>query len=261
MKNVYWKDKKEENKFRKSNKDKTVYNQKNQASNTIQNNKTQSNMDESDESWHELLYSIKKTTGKNKKLVELAFEDEYFKNNPIKSDLLENNYLEHCSLENDLLEKANLINDDSENKKDESSKLEDKNSDFTAFEFVEKTDYIADYISFVDNNMIKASRKCKPDAYIDLHGLTQKEAYVELYNFIIQSKKNRKLILLIITGKGYRFKNKDKIDEINFAVGALRTGVPIWLKTHDIYKNMIKSICLALQNKGGEGAYMIFLKK
>ena len=97
------------------------------------------------------------------------------------------------------------------------------------------------------------------DASIDLHGLNQEQARLELNNFILRSKKNNFKIVLVITGKG----NSPKTDSINEDEygerGVLNKNLPLWLKKDEIRKN-INGYRYASQKHGGHGAYYILLK-
>ena len=97
------------------------------------------------------------------------------------------------------------------------------------------------------------------DASIDLHGLNQEQARLELNDFILRSKKNNFKIVLVITGKG----NSPKTDSINEDEygqrGVLNKNLPLWLKKDEIRKN-INGYRYASQKHGGQGAYYILLK-
>lgn len=97
------------------------------------------------------------------------------------------------------------------------------------------------------------------DASIDLHGLNQEQARLELNDFILRSKKNNFKIVLVITGKG----NSPKTDSINEDEygqrGVLNKNLPLWLKKDEIRKN-INGYRYASQRHGGQGAYYILLK-
>ena len=92
------------------------------------------------------------------------------------------------------------------------------------------------------------SRRLQPpkiEATIDLHGLTLEEAYARLLPFLASAEARGKRGLLIITGKGK---------------GALRYELPLWLDSPKI-RGKIASIGPAPQEKGGEGALYVLLKK
>lgn len=93
------------------------------------------------------------------------------------------------------------------------------------------------------------SKKIDIDAKIDLHGLTQDEAFDLLQNFFITSMRSGKKQLLIITGKG----RSDK-------PSVLKTNVPRWLKYTQL-SDFVLSCCIAPEYLGGEGAFVIKLRK
>lgn len=112
-----------------------------------------------------------------------------------------------------------------------------------------------DDFSQMDGNLAKRFKReeFKPEAVLDLHGVTEKDAFEKVCEFIKTAYKNRKRCVLIVTGKGY--------DEAIFSErGVLRKSVPGWLS-----KSEISSFILAFKNSsealGGTGALYIFLRK
>ncbi|MGB0574059.1 MAG: Smr/MutS family protein [Hyphomicrobiales bacterium] len=97
------------------------------------------------------------------------------------------------------------------------------------------------------------------DASIDLHGLNQEQARLELNNFILRSKKNNFKIVLVITGKGNSPKTDSVYEVDNNQRGVLNKNLPLWLKKDEIRKN-INGYRYASQKHGGQGAYYILLK-
>jgi len=97
------------------------------------------------------------------------------------------------------------------------------------------------------------------DASIDLHGLNQEQARLELNNFILRSKKNNFKIVLVITGKGNSPKTDSLYEVDNSQRGVLNKNLPLWLKKDEIRKN-INGYRYASQKHGGQGAYYILLK-
>ena len=97
------------------------------------------------------------------------------------------------------------------------------------------------------------------DASIDLHGLNQEQARLELNNFILRSKKNNFKIVLVITGKGNSPKTDSVYEVDNSQRGVLNKNLPLWLKKDEIRKN-INGYRYASQKHGGQGAYYILLK-
>jgi len=89
--------------------------------------------------------------------------------------------------------------------------------------------------------------KIRPDATIDLHDMTQDQAYNALINFVRKSISLNKRTLLVITGKGKNL------------TGVLRQKLPLWLESSQFANNII-SISSAAKRDGGEGAFYIRLK-
>jgi len=88
------------------------------------------------------------------------------------------------------------------------------------------------------------------DGRIDLHGLTQDEAYESLSKFIGSAWQEKKRCLLIITGKG----------SVSSGGGVLRQKLPLWLEG-PIFKSKIIFSCPSHIKHGGLGAVYIFLKR
>ena len=86
------------------------------------------------------------------------------------------------------------------------------------------------------------------DHTLDLHGLTQIEAKKRVKDFILNSFKNKKRNLVIITGKG----NDNK--------GVLKIKTPDWLKAQEI-SPLIIGFTIMPKSSGGEGAIFVRVKK
>jgi DNA-nicking Smr family endonuclease len=83
---------------------------------------------------------------------------------------------------------------------------------------------------------------------IDLHGMTQREAFDALGGFILKSVAQKKRTVLVITGKGLR------------SEGVLRRMVPLWLGEGDL-KPHILAVTEAQPKDGGTGAFYVRLRK
>jgi len=83
---------------------------------------------------------------------------------------------------------------------------------------------------------------------LDLHGMTQAEAFPALYKFIKAAAAQEKRTVLIITGKGQRFE------------GVLRKMVPKWLEDPDLARHIV-AITPAAPKDGGTGAFYLRLRK
>ena len=104
----------------------------------------------------------------------------------------------------------------------------------------------------------KLSRgKMRPEAVLDLHGMTLVEAHPALHNFILGSAQLDRRLVLVITGKG-----KPKLDygPIPVRHGVLRENVPIWLRQLPL-SSVILDVTTAHQRHGGGGAIYVYLKK
>ncbi len=83
---------------------------------------------------------------------------------------------------------------------------------------------------------------------IDLHGMTQTEAYDALHKFIHAAVAQEKRTLLVITGKGRRFE------------GVLRQMVPQWLEAPPLARYLL-AVTPAQPKDGGTGAFYLRLRK
>lgn len=100
---------------------------------------------------------------------------------------------------------------------------------------------------------LKTTRKIqkgaiKIDGRLDLHGLTQDDAYQILYERIEDAYFSGKKILLIITGKG------------NMGRGVLRERVPQWLASGP-FGIMVSEIGPAHASHGGAGALYVRIRR
>ncbi len=96
----------------------------------------------------------------------------------------------------------------------------------------------------------------KIDARLDLHGQTEKQAFLSVEEFIRNSYINNYRCVLIITGKGIK-KNNDVWYENK---GIIKEALPSWLNHPDI-RPFILSIAYAKQADGGSGALYVLLKR
>ncbi len=95
--------------------------------------------------------------------------------------------------------------------------------------------------------------KLKPEARIDLHGLTMAEAHPELVAFILGSHAIGRRLVLVITGKG---KVRDDVGR----QGILRHQVPQWMALQPLAPAILQ-VTPAHLNHGGYGAYYVYLKR
>jgi DNA-nicking Smr family endonuclease len=99
--------------------------------------------------------------------------------------------------------------------------------------------------------------KTKPDARIDLHGLTLDRAHHRLNQFVMSSHSAGKRLLLVITGKG---KHRDDGGPIPVRLGVLRHQVPEWLLLPPL-SSVVLQVTQAHQSHGGSGAYYVYLRR
>lgn len=99
--------------------------------------------------------------------------------------------------------------------------------------------------------------KLKPDARIDLHGMTLDRAHSALSRFLFSAQGSGKRLVLVITGKG---KDRDEGGPIPVRHGVLRHQVPQWLSSQPM-SSMVMQVSQAHASHGGGGAYYIYLRR
>lgn len=85
---------------------------------------------------------------------------------------------------------------------------------------------------------------------IDLHGMTQDEAYRALSRFVMRAHGRHKRTLLVITGKG----------RVSQGGGVLRRLLPLWVGEGDL-KACVLACTPAATKDGGDGAFYLRLRK
>lgn len=85
---------------------------------------------------------------------------------------------------------------------------------------------------------------------IDLHGLTQSEAYGLLLGFLQRAHLRKLRHVLVITGKGASFGSD----------GVLRQAVPLWFTT-PAFRILVNGYEDAARNHGGTGAIYVRLRR
>jgi DNA-nicking Smr family endonuclease len=85
---------------------------------------------------------------------------------------------------------------------------------------------------------------------VDLHGLTQDEAYSLLFSFLHRAHANEMRYVLVITGKG----------SSSGGDGVLRRSVPAWLATAP-FRPLVSSHHHAARHHGGSGALYVRLRR
>ena len=86
------------------------------------------------------------------------------------------------------------------------------------------------------------------EARLDLHGMTQSEAYTALQHFMATQIKAQSRTVLIITGKG---KGGD---------GVLRSSLGSWLQSLPYAKDILAIHSAAIRH-GGQGAFYVMLRR
>jgi DNA-nicking Smr family endonuclease len=99
--------------------------------------------------------------------------------------------------------------------------------------------------------------KLKPEARIDLHGMTLDQAQPALIRFIIGSQAKGLRLVLVITGKGSR---EDPYDPMPRRRGVLKTQVPMWLRMAPMAQAVLQ-VSEAHLRHGGSGAYYVYLRR
>lgn len=99
--------------------------------------------------------------------------------------------------------------------------------------------------------------KLSPEARIDLHGMTQAEAYPALSGFVRRSHAAGHRLVLVITGKG---KERDESGPIPARRGVLRHQVPQWLRSGGLGP-LVLHITEAHARHGGHGALYVYLRR
>ena len=100
----------------------------------------------------------------------------------------------------------------------------------------------------IDRKTLRNIKKGKMvvEAILDMHGMTQDEAYEALSRFLLSCESQNKKYVLVITGKGEEGK------------GVLKKNTPLWLSSLPL-SDMVKSFSTALPQDGGSGALYVFL--
>lgn len=99
--------------------------------------------------------------------------------------------------------------------------------------------------------------KMRPEARIDLHGMTADRAHGVLSGFILRAHAQGKRLVLVITGKGRR---ADDDGPIPVRQGVLRHNVPHWLSIPPL-NQVVMQVSEAHGRHGGGGAYYIYLRR
>lgn len=99
--------------------------------------------------------------------------------------------------------------------------------------------------------------KTRPEARLDLHGMTLSDAEAALSGFIFRAHSQGKRLVLVITGKG---RDRDDGGPIPVRTGVLRRQVPDWLRRPPL-SAVVLDVAEAHQRHGGSGALYVYLKR
>lgn len=97
--------------------------------------------------------------------------------------------------------------------------------------------------------------KLRPDARIDLHGMTLATAKGALTGFILRAQAAGHRLVLVITGKG-----KGDQGPLPVRSGALRHEVPHWLHMAPVAQAVLQVVPAHVRHGGG-GAYYVYLRR
>ncbi|RJE80996.1 Smr/MutS family protein [Paracoccus sp. JM45] len=97
--------------------------------------------------------------------------------------------------------------------------------------------------------------KMRPEARLDLHGMTLSAAQPELMHFIMSCHSSGLRLVLVITGKG-----RGDYGPLPTRPGALRHQVPYWLHSPPL-SMVVQQVTAAHYKHGGEGAYYVYLRR
>jgi DNA-nicking Smr family endonuclease len=98
--------------------------------------------------------------------------------------------------------------------------------------------------------------KSKPEARIDLHGMTAARAHTALTAFVLRAHAEGRRLVLVITGKG----DAEGGGLYPEARGVLRRQVPHWLELPPLGP-IILQVTEAHQRHGGSGAFYVYLRR
>jgi len=114
----------------------------------------------------------------------------------------------------------------------------------------------------VDPNVFRAirRRRLRVEDSIDLHGMTQAMAHVELLRFLRDRASRNMKCVLVITGKGGRPNLKPHDPWVDRDIGVLRDALPRWLTAPEFAEVVIGTF-VALPRDGGDGARYVLLRR
>ncbi len=102
-----------------------------------------------------------------------------------------------------------------------------------------------------------------PEARLDLHGYTEKDAHRALLVFLRSAQSRGLKLVLVVTGKGGRAPQAHEPFDLELdrrSRGVLKTSVPRWLKEPG-FAFLIAGARDAHRRHGGTGALYVYLRK
>ncbi len=98
------------------------------------------------------------------------------------------------------------------------------------------------------------------EARLDLHGMTQMQAHVELLRFLRRAQADGARTVLVVTGKGSGGRSRDTEPEADRERGVLRRQVPMWLALPE-FRLLVVGFDDAHAGHGGRGALYVRLRR
>ena len=119
--------------------------------------------------------------------------------------------------------------------------------------------------SGLDGNTAARLRKgeLKPQASLDLHGMTENVAHRALATFLRGAAARGLRLVIVVTGKGARAAAADEpfdMERETSRRGVLKTMTPRWLRERDLAP-FIAEMRPAHRSHGGDGALYVYLRK
>lgn len=112
--------------------------------------------------------------------------------------------------------------------------------------------------AIMDSRRLRDLKKgrLRPEARIDLHGMTAARAHDALFGFIARCRADGLRLALVITGKG---RSTDREDDPR-RMGVLRHAVPHWLASPALAQHVLQ-VVPASGRHGGGGALYVYLRR
>lgn len=119
----------------------------------------------------------------------------------------------------------------------------------------------------IDGNTADRLRRgqVEPQARLDLHGLTERDAHRTLVTFLRSARARKLRFVLIVTGKGDRGRTANEESAFDLGLemgmrGVLRQMTPRWLREPGLAE-LIVDVREAHRRHGGSGALYVYLRK